>query len=197
MATTATIVVPCAATTPSLVLPPVIVVWNERATSPNPDTVLKFAGNFELYAEMYDDGMFWITSMITFTPDAPPEYSHTIPEAPAGSSVEPPPLMPTAFGSPDVPRAESTVLPEGHDEDAVVVVIVGAAVGGAVAIGAEATGVGVDPELELAAGDEPPQAASVAAAMATVPSGIQCEMLRVTCDASVIRVVSTPPGVAL
>jgi hypothetical protein len=155
---------------------------------------LKFAGNFELYAEMYDDGMFWITSMITFTPVAPPEYSHTIPVAPAGSSVEPPPLMPTASGSPDVPRAESTVLPEGHEDDAVVVVIVGAAVGGAVAFGAEA--VGVEPELELAAGDELPQAASVAAA-ARVANGIQYECVRVTWDASVIKSVSTPPGVAL
>jgi hypothetical protein len=178
-----------------LVLPPVIVVWKERASSPSPDTVLKFVGNFELYAEMYDDGMPWITSMITFTPDVPPTYSQTIPEAPAGSSVEPPPLMPTAFGSPDVPRAESTVLPEGHDEEAVVVVG-SATVGAAVAGGAVAAGVGVDPEPELAAGDELPQAARVAAA-ASVASGIQYELLRVTCDASVIRSMSVSPGVAL
>jgi hypothetical protein len=153
---------------------------------------LKFVGNFELYAEMYDDGMPWITSMITFTPVAPPAYSHTIPEAPAGSSVEPPPLMPTASGSPDVPRAESTVLPDGHEDDAVVVVTVGAAVAG----GTVAAAVGVDPELELAAGDELPQAARVPAA-ARVASGIQNELLRVTCDASVIRSVSAPPGGAL
>jgi hypothetical protein len=134
--------------------------------------------------------------MITFTPDAPPVYSHTIPEAPAGSSVEPPPLMPTAFGRPDVPRAESTVPPEGHDEDAVVVVIVGAAVGAAVAIGAVAAGVGVDPELELAAGDELPQAVR-AAKTARVARGIQYECVRVTWDASVIWAMSTPPAGAL
>jgi hypothetical protein len=91
--------------------------------------------------------------------------------------------MPTALGSAAVPSADETVLPEGHEDDAVVVVTVGAAV----AIGAEATAVGVDPvpELELAAGDELPQAARVAAATARVAKGIQCELLRVTCDASI------------
>ena len=193
MATTATIVVPCAATTPSLVLPLPIDVTKDRATSPSPDTGLKLVGNFELYAEMYDDGMFWITSMITFTPDASAGYSHTIPVAPAGSTVVPPPATPTAFGSVATPKADATVDPDGHEDDAVVVVTVGAAVAG----GAVAAAVGVEPELELVAGDELPHAASVAAAMARVPNGIQYEMPRVTCDASVIRSVSTPPGVAL
>jgi hypothetical protein len=78
------------------------------------------------------------------------------------------------------------VLPDGHEDDAVVVVIVGAAVGGAVAFGAEA--VGVEAELELPLGVELPQAARAAAATASVARGIQCELLRVTCDASVIRV---------
>ncbi len=103
--------------------------------------------------------------------------------------------MPTALGSATVPSADATVDPDGHEDDAVVVVgsaTVGAAVAGC-AVGAA---VGVDPELELAAGDELPQAASTAAAP-SVANGIQYELLRVTCDASVIRFVSTPPGVAL
>ena len=66
--------------------------------------------------------------------------------------------MPTALGSVAVPSAEATVPPEGHEDDAVVVVIVGAAVGGAVAFGADA--VGVEAALELALGLALPQAAS-------------------------------------
>jgi hypothetical protein len=120
-------------------------------------------------------------------------YSHTIPVAPAGSVVVPPPLIPTALGSAEVPSAAETVLPEGHEEDAVVVVMVGAAVGGAVAF---ADAVGVEAELELAAGDALPQAASAAAA-AKAARGIQYELLRVTCDASVIWFMSTPPAGAL
>jgi hypothetical protein len=87
------------------------------------------------------------------------------------------------------------VDPDGHEDDAVVVVG-SATVGAAVAGGAVAAGVGVDPEPELAAGDELPHAARVAAA-ARVASGIQYELLRVTCDASVIRSMSVSPGVAL
>jgi hypothetical protein len=130
--------------------------------------------------------------MITFTPDASAGYSHTIPVAPAGSSVVPPPATPTAFGSAVTPKADATVDPDGHEDDAVVVVTVGAAVAG----GAVAAAVGVEPELELAAGDELPHAARVAAA-AKVANGIQNELLRVTCDASVIRSMCVPPGVAL
>lgn len=192
VATIATIVVPCAATMPSLVLPPPSDVSNERATSPSPETALKPTGNFELYAEMNDDGTFWITSTITFSVDA--WYSHTIPVAPAGSSVDPPPLRPTASGSPDVPSADETVLPEGHDDDAVVVVIVGAAVGGAVAFGADAVGVAAELEFEL--GVELPQAARVAAA-ARVANGNKSDLLRVTFDASVIGSKLKPPAGAL
>lgn len=182
VATIATMVVPCAATTPSLVLPAPSDVTNDRATSPSPDTVLKLAGNFELYAEMYDEGMFWITSMITFSAIA--LYSHTIPVAPAGSVVVPPPLMPTALGSAEVPSAAWTVLPEGHEDDAVVVVTVGTAVGGAVSL---AVGVGVEPEPEFVVGLALPQAARAVAASPKAAREIQDELLRFTCDASVIR----------
>lgn len=121
-------------------------------------------------------------------------YSHTMPVAPAGSCALPPPATPTALGSAEVPSAAWTVLPDGHEDDAVVVVTVGAAVGGAVAIVAEA--VGADPELVLAAGDALPQAASAAAA-AKVARGIQDDLLRVTWDASVIWSMCTPPAGAL
>jgi hypothetical protein len=79
--------------------------------------------------------------------------------------------MPTGLGSAEVPSADATELPEGHDDDAVVVVG-SAIVGAAVAVGVEATGVGVAPELELDVGDALPQAASVAAATASTARGI-------------------------
>jgi hypothetical protein len=74
------------------------------------------------------------------------------------------------------------VLPDGHEDDAVVVVMVGAAVGGAVAL---VEAVGVEPELELVVGLALPQAARAAAANPAAAREIQVELLRVTCDASV------------
>ena len=107
-----------------------------------------------------------------------PRYSHTMPLAPFGSGVLPKPATPTGFGS-VVPSADPTVLPEGQAADAAVVAgIVTVAVAVAVGVDADAVGVAVDPVLAL------PHAPR-AAAHAKVVRGIQRELLRVTCNASV------------
>ena len=78
-----------------------------------------------------------------------------------------------------VPSADPTVPPEGHAADAAVVAgIVTVAVAVAVGVAAAAVGVAVDPVPAL------PHAPR-AAAHAKVVRGIQRELLRVTCNASV------------
>ena len=119
--------------------------------------------------------MFVNTSMITLA--AGPWYSQTRPVAPAGSCVVPPPATPTAFGT-VTPSADPTEDPVGHCADATAAVGVAS---GAVARGADATAVGVDPVLE------PPQATS-GAEKASVIKGIQRELLRVTGGASVYNI---------
>jgi len=54
--------------------------------------------------------------------------------------------------------------------------------------------VGVEAELELALGVELPHAARAVAANPTAARGIQFELLRITCDASVIRSRSESPA---
>jgi hypothetical protein len=133
-------------------------------------------------------------SMITFTATA--LYSQTIPVAPAGSSVLPPPLMPTALGRPDVPSAASTVAPDGHEDDAVVVCI-GATVGVAVATGAEVAGADVAAALELPVGLALPHAARAVAANPMAARDIQLALLRVTYAPPPTRSLSKPPAGAL
>ena len=127
-----------------------------------------------------------MTSTITFCPAAAASYSQTIPVAPAGSCVVPPPAIPTALGSAAVPSADATVLPDGHEDDAVVVVG-SATVGAGVAVGVGAAAVGVEAGLELVLGVELPHAAKTVAANPTAASESQLELLRVTRNASSIR----------
>jgi hypothetical protein len=94
--------------------------------------------------------------------------------------------MPTALGSAAVPSAAETVLPDGQDDDAVVVVG-SATVGAGVAVGVGAAAVGVEAGLELVLGVELPHAAKTVAANPTAASESQLELLRVTRNASSIR----------
>jgi hypothetical protein len=99
-------------------------------------------------------------------------YSHVKPVTPAGRFVPPPPATETGLGT-EVPSAEFTVAPLGHD--AAAVVVVGVESGAAVDVGVNVAD--DDPVVE------DPQALSAVAAASAI-RGIQGKLVRVTGDIS-------------